>query len=178
MSATAADCRGVVTSDVGLVGDSDTSLPPKSEAMLDRQLASVATDVATDVTPPASTVARVGLGAMFLFAGVHKLVDPAAWTTYVVDWLAPLLVVSPTTFMLANGAIEVGFAAAFLVDRWTAPLAAVAAVSLAATAGYLAVVGLTAGLFWDVFARDVGLAALALTVLAHEVDHMDSEVDD
>lgn len=134
--------------------------------MTDRELVAAL----AEVVPPARLVARVGLGVMFLLVGVHKLLDPATWTTYVVDWLVPLLVVSPTTFMLLNGALEVGFAVAFLADRWTGPLAAVAAVSLAATAGYLAVVGLTEGLFWDVFARDVGLAALALAVLAHEFE--------
>ena len=43
-------------------------------------------------------------------------------------------------------------------------VAAVAAVSLTATCGYLAVVWATAGLFGDVLVRDVGLAGLAWAV--------------
>jgi uncharacterized membrane protein YphA (DoxX/SURF4 family) len=115
--------------------------------------------------PAPMAVARVGLGAMLLTAGVHKLLAPAVWATYAVDWLAPLLVVSPRTFMLLNGPAELVVGAALVADRWTAPAAAIAAVSLTATAGYLAVVLLTQGLFGDVLARDVGLAALAWTVM-------------
>ncbi|MFC7177321.1 DoxX family membrane protein [Halosegnis marinus] len=114
--------------------------------------------------PRPGVFARVGLGGMVLLAGVHKLLDPAAWTLYVVDWLEPFLVVSPTTFMLANGWLEVAFGVALLVDRYTAFAAFVAAVSLSATCLYLAAVWATAGLFGDVLARDVGLAGLAWAV--------------
>lgn len=115
--------------------------------------------------PAPGTIARVGLGAMLLVAGAHKLADPGAWAAYVVDWLAPWLVVAPTTFMWLNGPAELLVGAALVADRWVAPAAAVAAVSLTATVGYLAVVLLTTGQFGDVLARDVGLAALAWAVL-------------
>ncbi|PSQ58575.1 MAG: DoxX family protein [Halobacteriales archaeon SW_9_67_25] len=116
--------------------------------------------------PASPVLARVGLGAMVLLAGVHKLAAPGAWAAYVTDWLAPWLVVSPMTFMLVNGVLEVGFGLAILGDRWTALAAGVAAVSLSATVGYLALVALLEdGLFLDVLVRDVGLAALAWAVL-------------
>ncbi|MCF2207890.1 DoxX family protein [Halobacterium salinarum] len=115
--------------------------------------------------PAPATLARVGLGLMLVAAGAHKLIDPAGWTVYVTDWLAPLLVVSPTTFMLANGYLELGFAALLLSDRCTAFAALVAAGSLAVTTAYLAVVWVDTGLFGDVVARDVGLTGLALAVL-------------
>jgi uncharacterized membrane protein YphA (DoxX/SURF4 family) len=119
--------------------------------------------VAQRVSPPA--VARLGLGAMVLLAGVHKLLAPGAWAVYVTDWLAPWLVVSPVVFMLVNGVLEVGFGAAILADRFTAFAAGVAAVSLSATVAYLAMVAALAdGLFLDVLVRDVGLAALAWAV--------------
>jgi uncharacterized membrane protein YphA (DoxX/SURF4 family) len=102
---------------------------------------------------------------MVLLAGVHKLLDPAAWTVYVVDWLAPWLLLSPTDFMLLNGWLELAFGLALLVDRYTAVAAAVAAVSLTATCGYLALVWVLSGQFGDVLARDVGLAGLAWAVL-------------
>lgn len=115
--------------------------------------------------PPPSTVARLGLGVTLVLAGVHKLLAPAAWTVYVTDWLAPWLVVSPVAFMLANGIVEVGFGATLIADWRTGLVAGVTAVSLSATAGYLALVGLLeGGPFVDVFVRDVGLAALAWTV--------------
>ncbi|MGB9962069.1 MULTISPECIES: DoxX family protein [Halobacterium] len=115
--------------------------------------------------PAPATLARVGLGLMLVAAGAHKLIDPAGWTVYVTDWLAPLLVVSPTAFMLANGYLELGFAALLLADRCTAFAALVAAGSLAVTTVYLVVVWVDTGLFGDVVARDVGLTGLALAVL-------------
>jgi uncharacterized membrane protein YphA (DoxX/SURF4 family) len=115
--------------------------------------------------PDPATLARLSLGAMVLLAGVHKLLDPAAWAAYVTDWLAPWLVVSPVAFMLLNGVLEVGFGAALLADRYTAFAAAVAAVSLTATCAYLAVALVLDGAFGDVLVRDVGLAGLAWAVL-------------
>lgn len=118
-----------------------------------------------DRAPAPAVCARVGLGLTILLAGVHKLVAPAAWTVYVADWLAPWLLVSPIVFMLANGVIEVGFGAAILVNRFTWLAAGIAAVSLAATVGYLAIVAaVDGGRFLDVLVRDVGLAALAWSV--------------
>ncbi|MFB6127413.1 MAG: DoxX family membrane protein [Halolamina sp.] len=119
--------------------------------------------------PPSATLARWGLGAMLVVAGAHKLVAPAVWAGYVVDWLAPLLVVSPTTFMLLNGPPEIAVGVGLVADRYTGVGAAVATVSLAATSAYLLVVALTQGLFWDVFARDVGLTGLAAAVLVEAV---------
>lgn len=115
--------------------------------------------------PAPPTLARWGLGLMLVAAGAHKLLDPAGWTVYVTDWLAPWLVVPPTTLMVANGWLELGFAALLLADRWTAFAALVAAVSLATTTGYLTVVWVDTGQFGDVIARDVGLTGLALAVL-------------
>jgi uncharacterized membrane protein YphA (DoxX/SURF4 family) len=115
--------------------------------------------------PSTAVLARVGLGLMVLLAGVHKLLDPGAWAVYVTDWLAPFLVLTPVGFMLLNGWLEVGFGIAILLDRYTAFAAGVAAVSLTATVGYLAVVWATAGRFGDIVARDVGLAALAWAVV-------------
>ena len=121
-------------------------------------------------SPAPAVLARVGLGLMILLAGIHKLLVPEAWAVYVTDWLAPWLVVSPVTFMLVNGVLEVGFGVAIVADRWTAVGAAVAAVSLSATVAYLGVVAVVEdGLFVDVLVRDVGLAALAWAVLVDAV---------
>ncbi|MDS0277125.1 DoxX family membrane protein [Halomicroarcula sp. S1AR25-4] len=107
---------------------------------------------------------------MLVLAGVHKLLAPDVWAAYVVDWLAPLLLVTPVQFMLINGVLEIGFGAVLVADRYTLAAAAVAAVSLAATAAYLAVVGVTeGGLFVDVMIRDVGLTALASAVLVRSL---------
>ncbi|MFC7311548.1 DoxX family membrane protein [Salinirubellus salinus] len=119
--------------------------------------------------PDAATIARVGLGAMVLVAGVHKLLDPAAWALYVVPWLEPFILLSPVDFMLLNGWLELAFGLALLVDRYTAFASLVAAASLTATIGYLTVVWVTTGQFGDVLARDVGLAMLAWAVFVEAV---------
>ena len=122
-------------------------------------------------TLDANAVARVGMGAMLVLAGAHKLLDPVSWAAYVVAWLEPLLVVTPVQFMLVNGVLELGFGAALVADRYTTVAATVAAVSLAATTLYLLVVGLTqGGVFLDVMVRDVGLTALATAVLVQSVE--------
>nr|WP_250872111.1 DoxX family protein [Halomarina rubra] len=80
--------------------------------------------------PPTATLTRAALGAMILLAGVHKLLAPWVWAVYVVDWLAPWLVLTPVEFMLVNGVLEVGFGLALLADRYVAFASLVAAVSL------------------------------------------------
>lgn len=122
-----------------------------------------------DRAPRPGAIAQFGLGAMVLVAGVHKLLDPAAWTVYVVPWLEPFIVVSPTEFMLANGWLEIGFGLALLLDRYVTVSSLVAAVSLTATVLYLAVVWAGSGQFGDVVARDVGLAGLAWAVFVGEL---------
>jgi uncharacterized membrane protein YphA (DoxX/SURF4 family) len=135
---------------------------------MERRLRSLARP-AVARAPDAATLARVGLGAMVLAAGVHKLLDPGAWAVYVVPWLEPLIVLSPVDFMLLNGMLELAFGLALLVDRYTAFASLVAAVSLTATVGYLAVVWVTTGQFGDVLARDVGLAMLGWVVFVEAV---------
>lgn len=129
------------------------------------------TDIAARVPAPA-VIARVGLGTMVFLAGVHKLAAPGVWAAYVTDWLAPWIVVSPIVFMLINGVLEIGFGVAIAADRWTVVGAGVAAVSLTATVGYLALVAVFEdGLFVDVLVRDVGLAALAWAVVADSLSN-------
>lgn len=120
--------------------------------------------------PESTTIARWGLGAMLVAAGFHKLVDPTAWTFYVTDWLAPWLVVSPTTFMFANGVLELGFGALLLAERYTVFAAFVAAISLTATTAYLAIASSGTGAFGDIIARDIGLTGLAFAVLVDALE--------
>lgn len=121
-------------------------------------------------SPRPGVIARLGLGGMVLLAGIHKLLAPAAWTLYVVDWLEPWIVLSPVDFMLVNGWLEIGFGLALLLNRYAAFSALVAAVSLSATVVYLALITATqGGLFADVLVRDVGLAGLAWAVVVGEL---------
>lgn len=123
-----------------------------------------------EVYPRPERVARVGLGLMLVLAGAHKLLAPAAWTRYLIDPIAPFIIVTPVTFMLVNGLLELGFGIALLIGRGTRVAAGVAAISLSATVMYLGAVALLrSGQFTDLMIRDVGLAALAWAVLGHEL---------
>jgi uncharacterized membrane protein YphA (DoxX/SURF4 family) len=135
---------------------------------MERRLRSLARPAVARV-PDAATLARVGLGAMVLAAGIHKLLDPAAWALYVVPRLEPFIVLSPVDFMLLNGWLELAFGLALVVDRYTAVSSLVAAVSLMATVGYLTIVWVGTGQFGDVIARDIGLALLAWAVFIEAV---------
>lgn len=122
-----------------------------------------------DRAPRPGAIAQFGLSSMVLLAGVHKLLDPGAWAVFVVPWLEPFILLSPTDFMLANGWLEVIFGLALLLDRYVAFASLVAAVSLTATVLYLGIVWATTGQFGDVVARDVGLAGLAWAVFVGEL---------
>lgn len=126
--------------------------------------------MALDAYPRPDRLARVGLGLMLILAGAHKFLAPTAWTRYLIDPIVPFILVTPVTFMLVNGLLELGFGIALLIDRIAKIAAGVAAVSLTATVVYLGGVAvLQGGQFMDLMIRDVGLAALAWTVLGHEL---------
>lgn len=114
--------------------------------------------------PHTAAIARIGLGLVILFAGIHKLVDPMAWAVYIGSIMEAVLPVSPVVFMLINGVLEPPFAIALLADRYTVYAAAFVTVSLAATTLYIAFLGLATGRFVDILIRDLGLTALAATV--------------
>ena len=122
-------------------------------------LAPVAESVDTE------TVARVGLGAMLVLAGGHKLLAPPVWALYVTDWLAPWLLVEPRTFVAITGWLELLVGGLLLADRYVAPSAAVAAVSLLVTVAYFAIGVVIEGRFGKPLVRAVGVTALALVVL-------------
>lgn len=109
-------------------------------------------------------VLRVGLGAVILFAGLHKLAAPGPWAAYVVPPFDALLPITPRQFMLLNGILEPPFALALLLDRYTTFAAAFVALSLAATIAYLSVASLLGAPFVEIIVRDVGLLALAVAV--------------
>lgn len=112
----------------------------------------------------APAVYRIGIGLTITLAGAHKVVDPGAWSAYTAPaiaaaWPFPL---GPT--MAANGLLELPFGVAILLDRYTAPAAAVVTVSLAGVLVNLAVYSLATGLGLDVLVRDLGLLFLAAGV--------------
>ena len=108
----------------------------------------------------APTLARVCLGLVLLWFGIHELVQPSLWTGYV-----PLI---SQTSQLALGLV--------LVHGWVLTLLGVAlalgvmprvaaAVSVLLLFEIVVSLTITAG-FSDIVARDVGIMGLALAVFA------------
>lgn len=120
--------------------------------------------------PAAASVARYGLGVTILLAGIHKLIAPTAWTIYLIGGVEPFILVTPLQFMLLNGILEIAFGLAIVGNHWTVPAVAIVAISLAATTVYLALVAVVrTGQFVDILIRDLGLLALAVTVLVQQL---------
>lgn len=108
----------------------------------------------------APTLARVVLGLVLLWFGVHELVQPSLWTGYV-----PLL--GPTSklvlvLVLFHGWVLSVLGVALILG--VAPRLA-AAVSVLLLAEVVVSLTLTAG-FSDIVARDFGVMGLALAVFA------------
>lgn len=112
----------------------------------------------------ADAVLRVGLGALILLAGAHKLVAPGIWAAYtppLVEAVWPLAL-DPT--MVLFGVSEVVFGLVLIAGVYTTVFAALTAASLLGTVGILAVGAVQTGRHVDVLIRDVGLTVLALGV--------------
>lgn len=115
-------------------------------------------------TPAPAVVFRVGLGMVILLAGVHKLVDPGAWSRYLAPAFARPWPFSIDATMIVAGVSELPFGLALVVDRYATAAAAVVAVSLVGTSIGLAVLVVQTGRGADVLLRDLGLAVLAVGV--------------
>ena len=51
-------------------------------------------------------VARLGIGAVFLWFGIDKFVHVSNWIGWVPEWMVPLIPLSLTSFMYLQGFIE------------------------------------------------------------------------
>ncbi|KKT92374.1 MAG: hypothetical protein UW92_C0002G0018 [Candidatus Jorgensenbacteria bacterium GW2011_GWA2_45_13] len=107
------------------------------------------------------TLLRLGLGFVFLYAGLHALVDPESWIGFVPQWVS--VIIPATTFLIAHSIFELILGAVLLIGKWwLSPAAVVAAIDLAAIILFYGVD--------DVTFRDFGLvmAALAVFLLAQK----------
>lgn len=125
----------------------------------------------TPYTDYADEVLRVGLGAVILLAGVHKLVDPAAWSAYAAPLVVALWPVSMDATMVLNGVLEAIVGLAILIDSYTTVAAAIVALSLLGVVVDLLLAAAMTGKFLDVAIRDVGLTVLAIGVMLQSAPH-------
>jgi hypothetical protein len=109
----------------------------------------------------ARTALRLGLGLAAFLAGLDKFVGLLAdWPGYVAPAVAAMLPVSPETFMLIVGVVEMAVGTAILT-RWTREGAWVAMAWLLLIAGNLVLTGR----FFDVAVRDVEMAIAAFALV-------------
>lgn len=114
--------------------------------------------------PPARAVYRVGLGAVILLAGLHKLVAPAEWAQYLAPVFASAWPFAVDASMVVAGLTELPFGLALVLDRYARLSAVVVTLSLLGTSVGLAVLVLETGRGGDVLVRDLGLFVFALGV--------------
>ena len=109
----------------------------------------------------ARTALRFGLGLAAFLAGLDKFVGLLAdWPGYVAPVVAAMLPVSPETFMLIVGVVEMAVGTAILT-RWTREGGWVAMAWLLLIAGNLVLTGR----FFDVAVRDVEMAIAAFALV-------------
>lgn len=114
-----------------------------------------------------SPVLRWGLGLTILLAGGYKLVAPAAWHAYLAPTLEaawPTGILSLDAGFVLFGLSEIAVGLLLLADWHTPTVAALTAISLAATVGNLALAVAQGMAVIDVLIRDLGLTAFATGV--------------
>ncbi|MFB6242201.1 MAG: DoxX family membrane protein [Candidatus Nanosalina sp.] len=115
------------------------------------------------------TVFRTGLGGMIVLSGIHKLLNPAVWASYIAPVFAEVMGkigMAPSLFMQFNGVFELLFGTAILFDRYTTLSSSLVTLSLAAIVVNLGVAGLG---YTDIIIRDLGLLMLSLGVTLESV---------
>lgn len=111
------------------------------------------------------TVFRSGLGLVMLGAGVHGMIAPEVWASYMAPWAAGLLSsigIDPMLFMQVNAVGEIVFGLALLADFYTTITAGLTALALFSILINLFTAG-AAG-YADIIVRDIGLLFLAIGV--------------
>lgn len=116
-------------------------------------------------------VLRLGVGLTMLLAGFHKQLVPDQWAAWMAPIIRDVLIISPTTFMQAEGMLEIIVGALILVNVATAAASAHAAVLIAGVNANLMISLLQSGQDLHgmlhssttaILIRDIGLLLLAL----------------
>lgn len=137
------------------------------------------------------TLFRVGLGATIILAGLHKFVNPVAWTSYMaplVEQLLASLGLSAELFMMMNAVFEIVFGLVLILGFRTALAAGLVTLSLTGIVVNLLIVNadvfalsnlsllftapgefFASVVFADILIRDIGLVFLAAGVTLQEL---------
>ena len=110
----------------------------------------------------APIVLRLGLSGVFVWFGMSQILDQAAWTSYIPDFVINLSGLSATTLVLINGIFEVATAILLVFGIWIRPVAALLFLHMC---GIVASVGLD-----SIGVRDIAIAAGLLSVTLYGND--------
>ena len=100
---------------------------------------------------------RLGLGGVFFWFGLGKLLSPLSWLPWIPPWIVGILPMSQNVFLSVLGIVELVVGALLLLGYWSRLVAGVAALQLV---GILASFG-----FNEITTRDFGLLMMALALV-------------
>lgn len=114
-----------------------------------------------------SVLLRVGLGLVFVHAGVLAVMDTETFVRFVPVWLAQVLLAD--TFVVTHGILSLALGTVFLVGAWTPAAALVAALDFAGILLGYGIDEVTFVLFGLMFAS-LALLVLSLKDSGHEIN--------
>ena len=109
-------------------------------------------------------VLRIGLGAVFLYFGIDKFVNPSNWTGWIPEALLEIIPVSDFTFIYVQGAVHVILGVLLLSGLFTRVAAAVTAALMLLI--ITVVIGATG--FNDLAVRDAAIFFMAVSLALAE----------
>ena len=109
-------------------------------------------------------VLRIGLGAVFLYFGIDKFVDPSYWTGWIPEALLEIITVSDFTFIYVQGTVHVILGVLLLFGLFTRAAAAATAVLML----LITTVVIEATGFNDLAVRDAAIFFMAVSLALAE----------
>ena len=103
---------------------------------------------------------RIGLGFVFFWFGIDKIVNPENWLSYITPFLSSIIFFNNTTFLFILGIIELIFGI-MLWSNWKLKL-----ISLIISIHLFLIIIFTG--FNEITVRDIGLLSIALPLFIYE----------
>ena len=99
-------------------------------------------------------ILRLGLGFVFIWFGIDKLINPINWLGYIPPKVAQLIFINLDSFIFLLGIVELILGTLLIIGLYTRIVAFIMAIHLALVVASLG--------FNEIAARDIGLLSIAL----------------
>ncbi len=109
-------------------------------------------------------ILRLGLGFVFSWFGLDKLLNPQNWQGYITPALAKLIFIDMSLFILLLGILELVIGLMLLLGLFTRLVASVAAVQL-----LVIIISLW---FNEITVRDIGLFSIAVSLILNSSNYL------